>query len=121
MFLMAESQIEKQKETEVKKEHNNLVKVLGITREDTESEHCYYKPSQSQGGDSMAINGRRRTTTKAGDDDIIKVGIRINNKYASLVPELTREEYESLRVHKTRWVMGSINSKSRWYIIGRTP
>ena len=26
-----------------------------------------------------------------------KVEIRINNKYASLVPELTREEYESLK------------------------
>jgi hypothetical protein len=97
MFLMTESQIEKQKETEAKKEHNDLVKVLGITREDTdtESKHCYYKGSDSQGGDSTAINGRRRTTIKGGG--IINFEIRINNKYASLVPELTREEYESLK------------------------
>ncbi|MBV9177984.1 MAG: hypothetical protein JO297_13205 [Nitrososphaeraceae archaeon] len=91
---MVERQIEKQKETEAK-EHD-LVKVLGITREDTEREHCYYKPSHSLDGDSTtAINGRRRTTTKEGcDDNIINFEIRINNKYASLVPELTREEYE---------------------------
>ena len=84
---MTERQIEKQKETEVK-EHNNLVDLHGITiREDTdtESEHFYYKPSQSQAGDSMAINGHN------------KVEIRINNKYASLIPELTREEHESLK------------------------
>jgi hypothetical protein len=86
MFLMTECQKEK-KETELK-EHNNLVDLHGITiREDNdnESEHFYYKPSQSQDGDSMVINGHN------------KVEIRINNKYASLVPELTREEYESLK------------------------
>ena len=70
------------------KEHNNLVNLHGITiREDTdtESEHFYYKLPQSQGGDSMLINGHN------------KVEIKINNKYASLVPKLTREEYESLK------------------------
>lgn len=84
---MEDRQTEKQKETEVK-EHNNLVDLHGITiREDTdtESEHFYYKLPQSQGGDSMAINGHN------------KVEIRINNKYSSLVPELKREGYESLK------------------------
>jgi hypothetical protein len=57
MFLMVERQIEKQKETGVKKEHNSLVKVLGIASKDTdtESKHCYYKLSDSQGGDSTTI------------------------------------------------------------------
>jgi len=84
---MTDRQTEKQKETEVK-ENNNLVDLHGITiREDTdtESEHFYYKLPQPQGGDSMVINGHN------------KVEIRINNEYASLVPELTREEYESLK------------------------
>jgi ParB-like nuclease family protein len=98
---MTERQIEKQKETEAKKEHNNLVELPGIIREDIESKHCYYKVSDSKGRDSTAINERRRKTTTKGEgddnDNIIKVGIRINNKYASLVPELTREEYELLK------------------------
>lgn len=62
----------------------------------------------SEREDSTVINeqgarGRERKriiTSKGvgGDDDImLNMEIKINNEYASLVPELTKEEYESLK------------------------
>ena len=99
---MAESQIEEKRETQKEpevKQRRNIIKPLGISREDTECKHCRYKESESQCKDFRAIDERRSTTrtTKGKDDDIINVEIKINNEYVNLVPELTNEEYESLK------------------------
>ena len=57
-----------------------------------------YKRSESYSGDPAAINeGRGITTSKRECDDIINIKIKINSEYANLLPELTIEEYESLK------------------------
>ena len=98
---MAESPIEEKRETQKEpevKEQRNIIEQLGICK-DTEGKHCRYEGSELQSKDFAAIDERSGTTrtSKGKDDDIINVEIKINNEYANLVPELTNEEYESLK------------------------
>jgi hypothetical protein len=90
---------------ESQKEADILVESLGTNRledDNTETKIATVQQQQrlSQREDSTVINeqGASIITSKGGSGDImLNMEIKINNEYASLVPELTKEEYESLK------------------------
>jgi ParB-like nuclease family protein len=93
---------------ESQKEADILVESLGTNRledDNTETKIATVQQQRlSQREDSTVINeqgargGRSIITSKGGGGDImLNMEIKINNEYASLVPELTKEEYESLK------------------------